>query len=332
MTEQRSPIRIGPITLAARSFRRRSNGNRPPRSPVAFVLSSGANLGAVQVGMLKALVEHGIYPDLILGCSVGALNGASFAQDPTPARMEEIEAVWTSADGKELMPRQWLSPARALTRRGEAIHPLDGLRQLVERSITAPTFEALAIPFQCVATDVIEATEHWFDSGPLVEPILASSAMPAIFPTVEVDGRRFFDGAAVNDVPVRRAAELGARTIFAMEVGPLSRPWAEPKKPADSIMEAYWIARRYRFKRDVEDLPDRVALHLLPHGDPPILKFHDFSQSELLIRNAYVATSAYLTETYGSAPISTPPTREGHGAGPPPSYDDLDSDDELTPS
>lgn len=266
--------------------------------------------------MLRALVEHGVAPDLIVGCSVGALNGASFAQEPSTARLDQIEEVWLTTDSKDLMPRQWMSPARALTHRGEAIHPIDGLRQLVERTITAPTFEALATPFQCVATDVLAAREHWFDQGPLVEAVLASSAMPAIFPTVEVDGSRYFDGAAVIDVPVRRAVELGAKTLFVMEVGPLSRPWSEPKRPADTAMEAYWIARRHRFRLDLELLPPKVEVHLLPHGDPPSLKLHDFSKSGELIRNAYVATTAYLDGLYGrtrrppdgASPVATPDT------------------------
>lgn len=251
--------------------------------------------------MLRALVEHHIYPDFILGCSVGALNGASFAQDPTAEGVDQLEELWRAVDSKELMPRQWMSPARALTNRGEAIHPIGGLRQLVERAATVPTFEELALPFQCVATDVLAAREHWFDRGPLVDAVLASSAMPAIFPTVEVAGSRYLDGAAVIDVPVRRAAELGARTIFVMEVGPLSRPWAEPKRPTDTVMEAYWIARRHRFQRDLEQLPPKVDVHLLPHGEPPKLKLHDFSRSGELIDRAYAATTAYLDGLVGPA-------------------------------
>jgi NTE family protein len=247
------------------------------------------------------LVEHDVAADLIVGCSVGALNGASFAQEPTAERLDRIEEIWRTADGKELMPRQWMSPARALTHRGEAIHPIDGLRRLVERTITASTFEDLVTPFHCVATDVLAAGERWFHKGPLVDAVLASSAMPAIFPTVEIDGSRYLDGAAVIDVPVRRAAELGARTLFVMEVGPLSRPWSEPKRPTDTAMEAYWIARRHRFQRDLELLPPKVEVHLLPHGEPPKLKLHDFSRSDELIHNAYVATTAYLDGLYGKA-------------------------------
>ncbi len=285
------------LTQRERSRRERRNGH-----PVAFVLSSGANLGAVQVGMLRALIEDEIVPDLVLGCSVGALNGAGLAQDPTPAGVARMEHIWRTTEGKELMPRQWISPAVALARRGEAIHPNDGLCQLLERTVTATTFEALPTPFQCVATDVIQGTEAWFDSGPLIDPILASAAMPAMFPSVEIDGRRFLDGAIVNDVPVDRAVALGARTLYVLEVGPLSRTWSEPKRPLDTAMEAYWIARRHRFRSALDALPDDVTVHLMPHGDPPQLRFHDFGHSVELIDAAYKASTGYLDELQGIRP------------------------------
>jgi NTE family protein len=272
------------------SRRERRNGH-----PVAFVLSSGANLGAVQVGMLRALLEHGIHPDLIVGCSVGALNGAGLAQDPTLTGVARMEHIWKTTEGKELMPRHWIPPAVAMARRGESIHPNDGLHLLLKRTVTTTTFEDLQTPFQCVATDVLDGTEAWFDSGPLHDAILASAAMPAMFPSVQIDGRRFLDGAIVDDVPVGRAAALGARTLYVLEVGPLSRSWSEPKRPLDTAMEAYWIARRHRFKSALEALPEDVTVHLLPHGEPPQrLRFHDFSQSADLMTAAHDASTAYL--------------------------------------
>ena len=271
------------------SRRERRNGR-----PVGFVLSSGANLGAVQVGMLRALVEHGIRPDLVVGCSVGALNGAGLAQDPTPAGVARMAQVWETTAGRDLMPRQWIPPAVAMARRGEAVHPNDGLCQLLERTVTAATFAELPTPFQSVATDVREGAEAWFDRGPLIDAVLASAAMPAMFPSVEIGGRRYLDGAIVNDVPVQRAVELGARTLYVLEVGPLSRSWSEPKRPLDTVMQAYWIARRHRFRSALAALPADVTVHLLPHGEPPRMRFHDFSRSAELIAAAYEASTTYL--------------------------------------
>jgi NTE family protein len=263
--------------------------------PVAFVLSSGANLGSAQVGMLRALIEHDIYPDIVVGCSVGAINGAGLAEDPTRAGVARMETFWCEIDSTDLMPRRWLTPGPlTLARRVDAVHSLDGLAELLRGTLTATTFEDLTVPLHCVATDVLAESERWFENGPLVDALLASAAIPGIYPMVEIDGRRYIDGAVVTDVPVRRAAELGARTLYVLGVGPLSRSWTEPKRPVAAIYQAYWIGRRHRYRSDVAALPDHFLVHELPNGDPPPLKLKDFTRTRELIEAAYEASSAYL--------------------------------------
>lgn len=166
----------------------------------------------------------------------------------------------------------------------------------MERGLPAAAFDELQIPFHCVATDAAEARERWFDEGRLVDAVLASAAMPALFPAVEIDGRRYIDGAVVSDVPVGRAADLGARTIYVLDVGrfPGGRP--ATRRPLDRLLEAYWITRFDRYRRALDALPHGVAVHLLPPGDPPRLRLHDFSRSADLIRSAYRASLAYLDD------------------------------------
>lgn len=278
---------------------------RPRRSagPVAVVLSSGANMGAVQVGVLRALVEHGVHPDLVVGCSIGALNGAALAQDPTVGGVARLEAAWTTAGPRGVLPRQWL-PAVALIRRTESMASRDGLHRLIERSVAATSFADLAVPFHCVATDVEACADAWFSEGPLVEALLASSAMPAVFPPVSIDGRCYIDGAVVDDVPVRRAVALGARTVYVVEVGPLSsRDWSASRRPLGAAIEAYWVARRHRFRRELEAVPPEVEVHLMPHGDPPRLRLNDFTLTPDLIAGAHAASCAYLDAL---RPLGTP--------------------------
>ena len=264
------------------------------RGPVAFVLSGGGNLGALQIGMLRALVERGVQPDVVLGCSVGAINGAGLAEDPTTAGVGRMERLWRELDGKKLMPRSVLPPAVALARRGEAISDNTGLRQALEERLTARSFEELAVPFQCVATDVIGVREVWFASGPLIEPILASAALPAVYPSVVIDGVRYLDGAIVDDVPVSRAVELGASTIYVLQVSGFARPRPEPRRPLDVAIQSYWIARHHRFKRELEAVPADVDVHLLPTGQTPSMRFDDFTRSAELMSLAYEASSDYL--------------------------------------
>jgi NTE family protein len=262
---------------------------------VAAVLSGGGNHGAVQVGMLRALVEHEIHPQLVLGASIGALNGAAYAQDPTLAGVARLEQLWLGLDEQGILPAQGLLPnALALFRRGESVHRNDKLRGLLEGTLRAETFEDLAVPFQCVATDVIGVREVWFSTGKLVDPILASAAQPGILPAVEIDDIRYLDGAIVNDVPISRAVALGATTIYVLHCGTIDRPRPEPRRPIDVIVQAYWVARHHRFKKDLETLPAGVEAIVLPTGTTPRLRFDDFTHSEELIRVAYDATDRFL--------------------------------------
>jgi NTE family protein len=129
-----------------------------------------------------------------------------------------------------------------------------------------------------------------------VDAILASSAIPSVYPAVEIDGVRYLDGAIVNDIPISRALDLGATTIYVLHVGSFDRPRPEPKRPLDVAVQAYWIARRHRFQRDLASLPDDVEAIVLPTGAPPRIPFNDFTHSETLMSNAYKASAAELDQ------------------------------------
>jgi NTE family protein len=128
----------------------------------------------------------------------------------------------------------------------------------------------------------------------MVEPILASAALPGVLPAVELDGVRYLDGAIVNDIPISRAVTLGATTIYVLHCGTIDRPRPEPKRPIDVLVQAYWIARRHRFKRELELLPSAVEAIVLPTGDTPTLRYNDFTRSAELIRAAHSATQQFL--------------------------------------
>jgi len=263
----------------------------------AFVLGGGGNLGAVQVGMLRALLEHDITPDSVFGCSVGALNGAALCQDPTLANVERLTELWKNLHGKDVLPTGWFSTAVQFARRGEALHTLGPLREIAESFLTVERFDELRTHFECVVTDVERAAEVWLDHGSLIDAVLASSAIPSVYPSVVIDGVRYRDGAIVNDVPISRAVDSGATTIYVLYVGSFDRPRKEARRPFDVAVEAYWIARRHRFTRDLHSLPPTVDAILLPAGAPPNLPFNDFSHSEELMDNAYRASTAALDET-----------------------------------
>lgn len=261
---------------------------------VAFVLSGGGNLGALQVGMLRALVERRIRPSLVLGCSAGAINGAGFASNPSRAGVRRLEELWAKVTEFEVMPSTWVPSTVQLARRGASIHPNDGLRRLIEFGLDVATFDELPLQFECVATDVDSAEEVWFNQGPLADAILASAALPTVFPPVERGGRRYLDGGIVNDIPVNRAVELGATRIYVLHVGLRGTGLPAPRRPLDVAVWTYWLARRARYQRDRAAVPPGVELIELAPPERPTLRFDDFARSEELVRQGYLAAVAVL--------------------------------------
>ncbi len=274
------------------------NRDESPDGLTAFVLSGGGNLGAVQVGMLRALVERDVVPDLVVGCSVGAVNGAAFAAEPGIRGVHRLERIWSRlADGEpDIMPNRGLLPmAVQLARKGPSIHSQDALHQLLTDELVATEFENLAVPFACVACNLDTAGEHWFDSGELIPRLMASAALPGIYPPVELDGVRFFDGGVVNEVPLGRAVELGATTIYLLHVGHLDdRAMDQANRPFDVLAHAYWTLRANRLDDELARLPDHITLHDLDAGPIPKLRFDDFSLGRELIDAAYESTSSQL--------------------------------------
>ena len=267
------------------------------RSRVAFVLSGGGNLGAIQVGMLAALADRGVVPDLVVGCSVGALNGGAFAADPTVEGVAHLADQWRLIAAAELMPSSWVPASLQLFRKGNSLSANGGLRETISTLLgQRDRFDELVVPFQCVATDVDSGGERWFSEGELVEPILASAALPAVYPMVTIEGRRYFDGGVVNNVPVARAIELGARKVYVLHVGPHGRPNPEVRRPLDAALIAYWIARNSRFARDLAEVPKGVEVIVLPPGRRPDIRYDDFDQTEQLLAQGRDNARNYLDE------------------------------------
>lgn len=263
----------------------------------AFVLSGGGNLGALQVGMLGALAEAAIVPDVVLGCSVGALNGAGYARAPTRAGVRRLTELWCGIDSPTLMPSSFVPNALQLLRKGASLHDNEGLRRsLVAMLGDQDTFDSLALDFQCVATNADTAMAHWFTEGPIIPAVMASAALPAVYPPVEVEGTRYVDGGVVDNVPISRAVELGCNRIFVLQVGPHGRPDADIRRPLDGALLAYWLARNSRFARDLAALPDGVEAIVLPPGRRPELRYDDFSQTESLIAQGNAQTREFLEQ------------------------------------
>ena len=185
---------------------------------IAFVLGGGGLLGAHEVGMLRALSESGIRPDLVVGTSIGAVNGVFIAADPDGAA-ERLADLWQGESLGMVFSETVLGRAVRLARSGTHLHAIEPLRRLLAETLRIEDFADLELPFHCVAASIEHATAHWFSSGPVVSAVMASCAIPGLLPPVEIDGAHYFDGGLVDSIPVGRAVALGAGIVYVLQVG-----------------------------------------------------------------------------------------------------------------
>jgi NTE family protein len=267
--------------------------------PVAFVLGGGGVLGAVEVGMLRALFRAGIRPDVVVGTSIGAVNGALVAAEPSEESTDRLVRLWTSPEAAAVYGDSIGRQMRRFAARTHLHSPLP-LRRLLESELGEHSvFDDLKVPFRCCAASIERAAEHWFDSGPLVDAVLASSSVPGLLPPMEMGGEHFVDGGIVNSIPIGEAVRVGAKLIFVLQVGRIERPLAVPKRPWEVAQVAFEIARRHRFAREVAALPGDVAVHVLPTGggesrDDSPWAYRDMAAVGRRISRAYTASRRYL--------------------------------------
>jgi NTE family protein len=272
----------------------------PSQPLTAFVLGGGGMLGAAEVGMLRALLERAIVPDLIIGSSVGALNGAFIAADPTLASVGRMVEVWTGLSDRGVFGGSVFGQLSTLARHGTHLHANEGLRRLLDDNLGAIHFDDLAVRFECVAASIERASAHWFNAGPVTSAVLASCAVPGLLPPVEVDGEHFVDGGLVRSVPIGRAAELGARRIFVLHVGRLEQALQPPTNPWQVALVAFEIARRHQFEEELAGLPGGIEVRVLPSGgSPPALsmRYRNTSGVPARIDAAHAAAATFLDGT-----------------------------------
>jgi NTE family protein len=250
--------------------------------------------------MLRALLERAIVPDLVVGTSVGAMNGAVLAADPTPAAVERLGALWGGIADSDVFGGSLFSQLRTLATTGTHLHRTGPLRRLLEQALPVRSFAELALPFECVAASIERAAPRYFSAGPLVPAILASAAVPGLLPPVEIDGEHFVDGGVVDSIPLGRAVRLGADEVYVLQVGRVEAPLTPPRRPWEVALVAFEISRRTSFTHALAEAPEGVRVHVLPTGaprrynDPAQLRYRDFNRTADRIERSYQATSAYL--------------------------------------
>ena len=271
----------------------------------AFVLSGGASLGAVQAGMLRALYEREVAPDLIVGTSVGALNGAFIASRPaTPATAQRLADVWRSVSRWNVFPLNPLTGFFGFFGARDHLVSDHGLRRLVAENLEVELLEESPIPLHVVATDLLSGRELRLSSGDALEAVIASAAIPGVFPAVERAGQLLIDGGVANNTPIVDAIELGAERVYVLPTGNACDLPEPPRGAVAMLLHAMTLLVMRRLLVEVEMLRDRAQLIVLPPPCPLTIPPIDFSRADELIRRGYEDSRDYLDAVKsGDAPV-----------------------------
>lgn len=278
-------------------------------SKTALVLCGGGALGAVEVGLYRALVELGITFDFVVGASIGAVNGALIAAGLTPAEMEER---WRRLRTRDVLGPRWQA-IRLLWGAPSVFHN-HRLRAFLQETLPVPWFRQLRIPLYVVATDLKTGEAAVLDQGDLIEAILASTALPGVFPPMLWRGRQLIDGGLSDNVPIDVAVARGAGHVIGMLCGCGQVPWRHPSL-VSILGQSFALALQARFRADLRFYKDRLDICILdpcPGSGLPLL---DFDRASTLIEPAYEHALKLLRRQTSEAPKAE--INQGIGAGPP---------------
>ncbi len=276
---------------------------------IAFVLSGGGSLGSIQVGMLQALAKRDIVPDLIVGTSVGALNGAFIAGHRGVQGVEKLAEVWRSIGREDVFPARPLSGMLGLFGRRNHLVPPEPLRKLLDRHVPFVTLEEAPVRLHVVATDLMTGGEVVMTRGSVVDAVAASAAIPGVFPPVRIEDHDLVDGGVANNTPISHAVDQGASTVYVLATGFSCALRKPPRSALGMGLQALTVLIHQRLSLDVARYENACALHVAPPLCPVEVSPADFGQSDEFIRRAYEQTLDWLDAepaAKGQAEMITP--------------------------
>lgn len=258
----------------------------------AFVFAGGGSLGAIQVGALRVLVDAGEKPDFVVGSSVGAINACHFAARPNMTGVRELESIWCAMRRQDVFPVT-LRGAMNLLRGSGSLFESHSLRRLITRHLPIESLEETKIPVHVVATG-LDGAPVCLSTGPAVDAVLASSAIPIALPSVQIGEHHLMDGAIAGNTPILTAAELGAERIVVLQTG---YPCAMKGPPGGAIargLHALTLLISNQMERDMKLLAGKADVFVAPHLCPLDVSPFNFAHGAALIERSAATTRAWL--------------------------------------
>lgn len=261
----------------------------------AFVLAGGGSFGAIQVGMLRELVAADVRPDLVVGTSVGALNGMHFCIDPTAAGVARLAQIWCELKRGDVFPLTLRRLFGSLRGSASLADP-SGLRRLVEHHLVGRDIEDASVPMHIIGTDLLSGSSVLMSSGPALEAILASCAIPGIFPPVRIGDAYLIDGAVASNTPVTSALSLGATRLIVLPTGFACALKEPPTGALASALHALNLLVARQLVRDLGQASSQVEVATVPPLCPLAVSAYDFSRAHELIERAAQSTRRWLDQ------------------------------------
>lgn len=261
--------------------------------PLAFVLSGGVALGAIQIGMIQAVAEAGIRPDFLIGSSVGALNAAFLGQGFTEPRIEGLAEIWRNLTRGDVFGNFGLGKLARLLSQSMTLASPETLQRFIASHVPV-SGEQLEIPVHVTATDYLSGETVILSGGDLRSNLLASSAIPFVFPPVMIGERYLVDGSVTAHVPLLPAVTLGARTLVVFDVGFPCKLLELPRSPLERTLHVLSILLHRQPTGSLSALAQDITVLYLPSPCPLSVPTYDFSQGETLIHAGYEAAGQFL--------------------------------------
>jgi NTE family protein len=280
-----------------------------PAGKVAFVLSGGGNRGALEVGVLLALLEHKIRPRILVGTSVGAINAAAMAMNPTLEGAHWLEDRWRRVTRKAILPDSYLSMVRRLVSGESGLFTNKRLKAYLEYQLPEGMrrFSDIKNAELYITAAVLHSAElHIFGidrSDSIIDAIMASTAFPLLLPPWQYRGKEFVDGAVVSDLPIRVAVEMKASEVYAIDVGKHQSQRQKQRGVLRVIRQLLSATAYQRFLDDMgwaSRLPqDRIHYISIEGFDEVSLR--DFTHTAEMIKSGHQIGQEYLSRLSGNA-------------------------------
>jgi len=261
----------------------------------AFVFAGGGSYGAIQVGMMHSLAAHGISADIVVGSSVGALNGAYYAGDPTLEGVLRLESIWRGLHRHDIFPVTWRTMLSFLWHRDFLI-PHDGIQKLIDDHLQYRNLQDAKLPVHIVTTDIISGKSIVLSEGSAALAIVASTAIPGAFSPIRYKELYLADGAISSNTPIKVAVAKGARRLIILPTGYACATHTPPVGAVANALHALTLLIARQLVSELEALAPDIEYFVVPPLCPLVGSPYDFSRTSDHIERAIQSTDAWLAQ------------------------------------